>query len=147
MAHHTSSGAPPRGDFGTGERTSPWAAGGTVFAGVVLIVDGLLGILKGITAISTNDIYGRVNSYVYRFDLTGWGWTLLALGAVAVITGIGLLTDAMWARVLGVFIASLNLIANFLWLPYQPLWAIISIALDIWVIWALTSQRFRQNML
>ncbi|GAB1329109.1 DUF7144 family membrane protein [Streptomyces sennicomposti] len=123
------------------DRTSMWVAGGTVFAGVVLLVDGLLDILKGITAIASDDIYANINDYVYRFNLTGWGWVLLILGVISVITGLGLLTDALWARVVGVFMASLSLIANFLWLPYQPLWALISIALDAWVIWALTAHR------
>ncbi|MFI2642816.1 hypothetical protein [Streptomyces sp. NPDC018610] len=127
-----------RGDEG---RTSLWVAGGTVFAGVVLLVDGLLDILKGITAIASDDIYGRINNYVYHFNLTGWGWILLILGVISVVTGLALLTDALWARVVGVFMASLSLIANFLWLPYLPLWALISIALDAWVIWALTAHR------
>ncbi|MER6984267.1 DUF7144 family membrane protein [Streptomyces carpinensis] len=121
--------------------TSSWAAGGTVFAGVVLLVDGLLNILKGISSITSDDIYARINNYVYRFNLTGWGWVLVVLGLIAVITGLGLLTDALWARVLGVFMASLSLVANFLWLPHLPLWALISIGLDAWVIWALTAHR------
>ncbi|MFF8592535.1 hypothetical protein ACF061_14000 [Streptomyces sp. NPDC015220] len=136
-----SPGSRPQSTVGDQDRTSPWAAGGTVFAGVVLLVDGLLNILKGITAIASNSIYARIGSYVFRFNLTGWGWVLVALGAIAVITGLGLLTDALWARVLGVFMASLSLVANFLWLPYLPLWALISIGLDAWVIWALTAHR------
>ncbi|WP_306186556.1 MULTISPECIES: hypothetical protein [unclassified Streptomyces] len=132
---------PPDAHAGAKGATSPWAAGGTVFAGVVLLVDGLLNILKGISAIASDDIYARINNYVYRFNLTGWGWVLVILGLIAVITGLGLLTDALWARVLGVFMASLSLVANFLWLPHLPLWAIISIALDTWVIWALTAHR------
>jgi hypothetical protein len=65
----------------------------------------------------------------------------VVLGLIAVITGLGLLTDALWARVLGVFMASLSLVANFLWLPHLPLWALISIGLDVFVIWALTAHR------
>ncbi|MEV7125419.1 hypothetical protein [Streptomyces sp. NPDC093260] len=141
----TSPGSHPHqehaGAGGGRDRTSMWVAGGTVFAGVVLLVDGLLDILKGITAIASDDIYASINDYVYRFNLTGWGWVLLIVGVISVITGLGLLTDALWARVVGVFMASLSLIANFLWLPYQPLWALISIALDAWVIWALTAHR------
>lgn len=131
----------PRDQVGATGGTSFWATGGTVFAGVVLLVDGLLNILKGITAIASNDIYARVNDYVYHFNLTGWGWALVIVGVLAVTTGLGILTDALWARVVGVFMASVSLIANFLWLPYLPLWALISIGLDAWVIWALTAHR------
>ncbi|MFD8611560.1 hypothetical protein [Streptomyces sp. NPDC059631] len=133
-------GGSPGGGAGEG-RPSAWVAGGTVFAGVVLLVGGLLDILKGISSIASDTIYTRIGDYVYRFNLTAWGWVLVVVGLIAVITGLGLLTDALWARVLGVFMACLSLIANFLWLPYQPLWALISIGLDAWVIWALTAHR------
>jgi hypothetical protein len=29
-------------------------------------------------------------------------------------------------------------VLNFFFIPYYPLWAIVVIALDVWVIWALT---------
>ncbi len=34
--------------------------------------------------------------------------------------------------------ATLSAIANFFFIPYYPFWAILIIALDVWVIWALT---------
>ena len=30
--------------------------------------------------------------------------------------------------------------SNFLWLPYYPVWALIIIAFDVFVIWALTTR-------
>jgi hypothetical protein len=33
----------------------------------------------------------------------------------------------------------LSAIANFLWLPYYPFWALIIIALDVFVIWAIAA--------
>jgi hypothetical protein len=38
----------------------------------------------------------------------------------------------------GVLVATLSAIANFFFIPYYPFWSILIIALDIWVIWALT---------
>ena len=35
--------------------------------------------------------------------------------------------------------AALIAIANFLWLPYYPVWAIVLIALNVVVIWALAA--------
>jgi hypothetical protein len=35
-------------------------------------------------------------------------------------------------------LVSLSALANFFFIPYYPLWAIVVIALDVWVIWALT---------
>ncbi|RCG24910.1 hypothetical protein DTL70_11395 [Streptomyces diacarni] len=141
MAQPTAPGPAPQGSSGDSSHTRAWAVGGTVFAGVVLVVNGLLDILKGITAVASDQIYTGIDDYVFRFNLTAWGWALLAVGVVALAAGLGLLADALWARIVGVTMASLSLLANFLWLPYQPLWAVVSIGLGAWVIWALTANR------
>ncbi|MFD3656970.1 hypothetical protein [Streptomyces sp. NPDC058620] len=120
---------------------SGWAAGGTMFAGVLLLVDGFLSVVKGIAGIGTDDVYARVNNYVFKFDVTAWGWIHLILGVILVIVGLGILKGAGWARGAGVGLASLSIIANFVWLPYQPVWAIVSIAIDVFVIWALCTDR------
>ncbi|WP_327119044.1 hypothetical protein OG206_22960 [Streptomyces sp. NBC_01341] len=114
-----------------------WAAGGTMFAGVLLLVDGLLSVFKGIAGIATDDVYAVVNNYTFAFNVTSWGWIHLVLGVILVIVGLGILKGAAWARGAGVGLAALNIIANFIWLPYQPVWAIVSIAIDAFVIWAL----------
>ena len=45
----------------------------------------------------------------------------------------------MWARTIGVVVAGLSVVLNFAWLPYYPVWSLIIIALDVFVIWALTA--------
>jgi hypothetical protein len=57
------------------------------------------------------------------------------------IAGVCLLADMTWARVTGVALASVSAIANFLYIPYFPVWSIIVIALDVFVIWALLMPR------
>ncbi|MFJ3973312.1 hypothetical protein ACIPYR_34880 [Streptomyces parvus] len=131
----------PAGPRPGGDPGSPWAAGGTVFAGVLLFVDGVLGVLKGIAGIASNDVYTRINDYVFKFSVTSWGWIHLILGVVLILVGWGILKGAAWARGAGVALASLNLIANFMWLPYTPVWAIVTIAIDVFVIWALCTDR------
>jgi hypothetical protein len=44
-----------------------------------------------------------------------------------------------WARVVGIVLAVISGIANFLFLPYYPFWSIVVIALDVFIIWALVS--------
>ncbi|MCX5197114.1 hypothetical protein OOK31_25000 [Streptomyces sp. NBC_00249] len=122
---------------------TPWAAGGVAFAGVLLLLDGILCILKGIAAIAENDVYAEVGDYVFKFNLSAWGWILLVLGIVLVVTGVGILKGLPWARAMGVALAVISVVANFLWLPYQPIWALVSIAIDVFVIWALCTDRTR----
>ncbi|GHB48325.1 hypothetical protein GCM10010377_44020 [Streptomyces viridiviolaceus] len=114
-----------------------WATGLTAFAAVMLFLVGVLDLCRGITAIAEDDIFVTTRNYVFAFDLTSWGWIHLVLGVVAVIVSIGLLQTATWARVAGVVIAGLVIIANFLSLPYYPVWSVVMIAISGFIIWAL----------
>ncbi|MFJ8075367.1 hypothetical protein ACIQ7Q_15895 [Streptomyces sp. NPDC096176] len=128
----------------TATRTPPahtakqeWATGLAGFAAVMLFLVGLVAIFRGIMAIAEDDIFVTTPNYVFEFDLTSWGWIHLVLGAIAVIVSIGLLRNAVWARVTGVAIAGLVIIANFLSMPYYPVWSVVMIALSGFIIWAL----------
>jgi len=55
-----------------------------------------------------------------------------------VTVGVFVLIGSGWARIAGIVVAALSLVANFMALPYYQWWAVIIIALDIAVIWALT---------
>jgi hypothetical protein len=113
------------------------ASGWIVFAAVMMIFAGLLALSQGISAIRNDQVFVVTRHYAFAFDLTGWGWVHAIVGALAVIAGVALFTGAMWARVVGVVLAGLSLIANFLWLPYYPVWAVSLLILDALVIWAL----------
>ncbi|MFF4353495.1 hypothetical protein [Streptomyces sp. NPDC001530] len=114
-----------------------WAEGLTVFAAVMLMIAGILDICRGVMAIAQDDIFVTTRNYVFAYDLTGWGWVHLVLGAVAVIVSLGIFQTAKWAHVAGVGIAGLIIIANFLSLPYSPVWSIVMIAFSGFIIWAL----------
>ncbi len=53
-----------------------------------------------------------------------------------VLAGLGLFTGNIVARTIAVIVASLSLIANFLFIPAYPVWALTVIALDVLVIYA-----------
>jgi nitrate reductase NapE component len=114
-----------------------WATGLTVFGAVMLFLVGLLDILRGIMAIAEDDVFVTTPNYVFEFDLTSWGWIHLVLGVIAAIVSIGLLRTATWARVAGVAIAGLVILANFLSLPYYPVWSVVMITISGFIIWAL----------
>ncbi|MFB7467824.1 hypothetical protein ACFCZ1_30775 [Streptomyces sp. NPDC056224] len=135
--------AAPRVPGGQHDSRSAWAAGGTMFAGVLLLVDGAFAIIKGITSIAEDEVYTRLGAYVFKFDVTAWGWIHLILGIILVVVGIGVLKEAGWARALGVAFAACSIVLNFMWLPYTPFWAILSIAIDVFIIWALCTDTDR----
>ncbi|MFD3993208.1 hypothetical protein [Streptomyces sp. NPDC058548] len=114
-----------------------WAGGLTVFAAVMLGITGLVSIFRGIMAIAEDEVFVDTPNYVFKFDLTSWGWIHLVLGVIAVLVCFGLYRTATWARVAGVGIAALVIIANFLSLPYYPAWSILMVAMSGFIIWAL----------
>lgn len=116
-----------------------WAMGGATFAGCMMIMVGVWQVLVGIAAIARNEFFVAANGYLYSFDVTAWGWIHLGVGALALIAGFFIFTGATWARAVGIALAVLSATVQFLWLPYQPLWSMLLIAVDVFVIWALAS--------
>ncbi|MFJ8823948.1 hypothetical protein ACIREE_19465 [Streptomyces sp. NPDC102467] len=125
----------PTRDGGSG-----WATGGSTFAGVLMLVSGIFGILNGIAGIAKDDVYGRIGDYVYSFNLTTWGWIHLVIGILVALTGVGILKGADWARGVGIGLAALYIIEYFMFLPYAPVWSLISIGVGVFVIWALATE-------
>ena len=70
--------------------------------------------------------------------MTGWGWIQLILGVLLLSAGWGLFNRSTWAGVFTIFVASLSAIANFFFIPYYPIWALVVIGIDVWVIWSVT---------
>ncbi|MCM2580015.1 DUF7144 family membrane protein [Streptomyces meridianus] len=116
-------------------------AGWTMTAAVLLVVGGAMAIFEGIAAIAKDDIFVSTANYTYQFSVSGWGWVHLFLGIAVVLAGFALMTGAMWARVVGVVVAGLSMISHFMFLPYAPVWSIVLIAVDAFIIWALCAPR------
>ncbi|WP_435229025.1 DUF7144 family membrane protein [Streptomyces sp. Tue6028] len=130
---------PAPGTAGRPSRGSGWHSGGTLFAGVLMLVGGILGILIGITGIAKDDVYARIGTYVYEFNLTTWGWIHLVIGVIVAITGWGVLKGHEWARAVGIAVAALYMIEYFMFLPYEPVWSVIAIGIAVFVMWALAT--------
>jgi hypothetical protein len=108
----------------------------TFFAAALMIIGGVWAILVGISALAKDNIFVTTTQYTYKIDVTGWGWVHLILGILITIGGLCLFLGQTWARILAVFLAVCSAVAQFLFLPYYPLWSILIIALDIFIIWA-----------
>jgi hypothetical protein len=128
----------------TGPRTykepSDTAFGVSLFAGVLLVTLASFEILQGLSAVLKDDLLVAGPNYTYEIDVTTWGWIHMIVGAIALAAGIGILTGQVWANVVGIGLAALSALAQFMFLPYYPLWSLLIIAMDIIVIWALTEQ-------
>ena len=114
------------------------AVGFIVFAGVAMIMIGALHAIQGLVALFNDEFYVAGQKWVFEFDLTTWGWIHLILGIVVVVAGFFVFNGAVWARAVGIAVAAISAVLNFMWLPYYPIWSLIIIALDVLVIWALS---------
>ena len=120
------------------QNVSGWAIGGITFAAVMLIIIGTFQAIAGLTAIIDDDFYVVGRNYTFELDTTAWGWIHLIIGLLVGLCGFGLFARSAWAGVGAIFLASLSAIANFFFIPYYPFWSIVVIALNVWVIWAVT---------
>jgi hypothetical protein len=115
-------------------------AGWVLFGGMMMAILGGFHAIAGLVALFDDGYYlVGSNGLVVSVDYSAWGWTHLVVGLVAIAAGVGLFTGAMWARVLGITVATISAIANFLWMPAYPLWALTMITLDVLVIYAIAA--------
>jgi hypothetical protein len=121
---------------GTTERAT---SGNYTFAGMLAIMLGGFNIVEGFFALLNDKYVGLANGQFYVFDRTGWGWLHIILGVIMLFVGFGILSAQTWARVAGIILAIIAAIVQMLYLPIFPFWALINIALLVFVIYSLTA--------
>jgi len=126
------------------ERDSATAAGFTIVAATLMVISGLWSVTMGLAAIIKDEFFVALPNYAFRVDITSWGWIHLGVGAVVFAAGVCLILGQLWARALGVVLALISAVENFLFIPYYPVWSLIVIAVDVFIIWALVTGDRRQ---
>lgn len=116
-------------------RSTAWV-GWVWFAAVMMIMTGSFNAIYGLVALFDDKYYTVSRQGLLVFDLTQWGWILLIFGIVAIFAGAALFSGAMWARVVAVVLAGLNAIGHMAFMSAYPVWALITIFIDVLVIWA-----------
>ena len=119
-------------------RTQSGWVGWIIFAAIMMVMIGALNAIQGLAALFRDEAYWvTLNGAVLTFDITTWGWIHLLLGILLIIVGVMLMQGSTFARVVGIGLVALNLIAQFSWTTLYPFWALIVIAIDVLVIYAL----------
>jgi hypothetical protein len=117
---------------------SAWAVGYALFAAVILMIAGTFHFVLGLVGIIEEDFYVVGQKWVFEFDVTTWGWIHLLGGVVLFGSGILIVMGNLLGRIIGIIVAGLSAVVNFMWLPYYPVWSAVLIALDVAIIWALS---------
>ena len=120
------------------QEVSGWAWGAITFAATMAILIGTFQVMEGLVAIINDNFFVVARNYTFDLDVTAWGWIHLIVGAVMLIVGFGLFARSTWAGVTAIVVAVLSAVSNFFFIPYYPIWALVVIGLNVWIIWALT---------
>jgi hypothetical protein len=110
------------------------------FGGVLLLIASAFDILQGGSAVANDDLYSQGSDYLYKFDMTAWGWVHIILGVLGAAVAVGILLRASWGQITGIMVAGLSVLTNFMFLPIYPVWSAFIIGFNAIVIWALCSQ-------
>jgi hypothetical protein len=107
------------------------------FARVLMVVAGAWHVLVGFAAVQKDTVFVSAQSYTYAVDLTTSGWIHILLGVAFGATGLALQRGRPRVRALGIVLACMSLIANFLFIPRHPMWSIMIILVCLVIMWTL----------
>jgi hypothetical protein len=108
------------------------------FAGFMMTMLGTFQMIAGLTVLFNSDWLVTTESKLLLLDFSTWGWTYFLLGLTVLLAGFGVMKGSAWARVVGVLIALGSAAANLASVNIYPIWSVITIAVSVLVIFALT---------
>lgn len=111
-------------------------SGWWVFAGVLLLVAGVLNIVYGIAAIGDSKFFTENATYIIS-GLHTWGWVMLIIGVLEIVAAFSLFSGGEYGRWFGIIVGSLNAIAALLSISARPFWALAIFALSIIIVYKL----------
>jgi hypothetical protein len=121
------------------------AIGWMTFAGVMLAMLATLNFIDGVAAVSNSSFFVADAKYVFS-DLNTFGWILIAVSVVQIVTAFGVWGQWKGVRWVGVTIAALNSVVQLTFMPSYPFWSLCLFALDILVIYALVVHGARRSV-
>jgi hypothetical protein len=107
------------------------------FAGVVAAIAAIWNILSGIAAIAKDDQTEALNEVLFGVNITAWGWFWLIIGVVQLVTAWLIFARHPMGQVLGVLWAAVSASLAVFMIFVAPIWALVVLAIDMTVIWAL----------
>ena len=121
-----------------------FGSGWVTFAGVIVLLAGVMNVIYGIAAIAESSFYAANTRFVFS-ELKTWGWIVTCLGVLQCLVALGIWARASWARWTGVAIAGLNAIAQLTFLPAYPWMTLAIFTLDVLVIYGLVAHGGRSG--
>ena len=116
----------------------PEGSGWVLFAGIMIMMVGVLNIIWGIAAIDQSSFFVQDTQFILS-DLKTWGWIILVLGGLQLAAAFSIWAGGGYGRWFGIATATVNAIAALLSIPAYPFWALAIFAIDVLVIYGLAA--------
>ncbi len=114
-------------------RTSGWV----VFAGSMLAIAAVANLIYGIVLLINDEWVVLAPGAVVTFDLTTVGVIYLIFAALMFFIAMGVFHGDLWARILGIIVASFNVIAQMAFMSVYPSWSWLVIIVNGLIIYGL----------
>lgn len=121
----------------SGPYGAPRTSGWVVFAGSLLCIAAVANLIYGIVLLINDEWVVLAPAAVVTFDLTTVGVLYLIFAALQFFVAMGVFHGDLWARILGIIIASFNLLAQFAFMSIYPAWSWVVIIVNGLVIYGL----------
>jgi hypothetical protein len=113
-------------------------AGWILFAGIMILIAGILNVIWGIAAISNSKFFTQHTTYILS-GLNTWGWIVLIIGVAEIFAGFSIWSGGSYGRWVGIIAAGLNSIAALMSISAYPFWGLALFAIDILIIYGLAA--------
>ena len=109
-----------------------------IFAVTMMAVAGIWGIIEGIAAIADSRVFTANAVFVFS-GLNTWGWIVLGLGSLLLLSAFTLFTGSQFARWFGITAAGLYAFGQLMFIQAYPLWSMAMFAASVIIIYALAA--------
>ena len=114
------------------------SSGWILFAGIMILIAGILNIVYGIAAIDNSKFFAGHTEFVVS-SLKTWGWITLIIGILEVLAAFSIWAGGAFGAIFGIFAASISAIGALLSIPAYPFLSLAIFAVDILIIYGLAA--------
>ena len=112
--------------------------GWVLFAGIMVLIAGILNTIYGIAAIDKANFFVEDKKFIIS-DLATWGWIILIIGVIQLIAAFSIWAGGEFGRWVGIIGASLSAIGALLSIPGYPFFSLAVFAIDLLIIYGLAA--------
>jgi hypothetical protein len=121
-------------------------AGWLLFAGVVLMIAGVMRFFDAIWAFSyKGSVPSNLQNALFGHSLKTYGWVYLVVAIILFLSGLGVMAGSQFSRWIGIFASAVAAISAIWWMPYYPIWSLTYIFVAVLVIYGLSAYGGRET--